>query len=76
YSDNPTQHKVKRYINQGEQVLNNYKKNMLKAFTKIKKHLDISIKEVDLNPCEKCGYPTTSNICKYCRIKSILIGDK
>ncbi len=71
YSDKPTQHKLKNYINEGEKVLRNYKKNMFNSLRKLKKYIPEN--SIDLNPCEKCGYPTTSRICKYCRIKQELL---
>ena len=30
----------------------------------------------ELSPCIKCGYPTSSEICGVCRIKTVIQGDE
>lgn len=66
-----TQAKVKKWLNRGEEMLPDLKRNLLKALNKLKK--DVEEVKVKLNECEICGYPTTSKICRYCRIKNSIL---
>ncbi|MBO8161653.1 MAG: adenine nucleotide alpha hydrolase family protein [Thermosipho sp. (in: Bacteria)] len=43
------------------------KLNLVYSILEIKKYLPEE--EIEIKFCEKCGYPTTSNVCKFCRTK-------
>ncbi len=59
--------KYKKWINIMEKSSPGIKLTMLKSYKEFKKHL--KVEEPKLNYCKICGYPTTGEICSFCRIK-------
>ncbi len=66
HAKNSTQLQFKQNFNFSREK----KLSLVKAFNKIKKYLPKE--EIKLNLCEKCGYATTSKICKFCRIDEMM----
>ena len=62
--------KIKEFLNLSEDKHPGFKVNIMNSFNKILTFdNDIS---THLNECEKCGEPTSSNICKACEIKELI----
>ncbi len=55
----------KRVLLRGEEELPGFVYNVLKSLNSLRSEKE---EEVELNFCKICGYPTTSEICKFCRI--------
>lgn len=67
-SEGATTLAVKRALNMIEREVPDIKLTCYKAYLRQKQNLNISTGEsVILSPCEKCGYPTTTKICLFCR---------
>lgn len=66
FSTENIQLKIKEIMNDIELKLPNFKLNTLKTIMKMK---TTSYKNnIDVVLCGKCGYPTSTNICKFCRV--------
>ncbi len=62
--------KIKEFLNVNEDKYPGLKVNIMNSFNKILTfENDISTK---LNECERCGEPTSSNICKACEMKELI----
>ena len=62
--------KIKEFLNVNEDKYPGLKVNIMNSFNKILTFdNDISTK---LNECERCGEPTSSNICKACEMKELI----
>lgn len=71
YSHLSLRAKIKEFLNVNEDAYPGLKKNIMESFQKILTfENDIS---TNLNECELCGEPTSSNICKACEIKKDLV---
>ena len=71
YSHLSLRSKIKEFLNVNEDAYPGLKKNIMESFQKILTfENDIS---TNLNECEVCGEPTSSNICKACEIKKDLV---
>ena len=71
YSHLSLRAKIKEFLNVNEDAYPGLKKNIMESFQKILTfENDIS---TNLNECEVCGEPTSSNICKACEIKKDLV---
>ena len=71
YSHLSLRAKIKEFLNVNEDAYPGLKKNIMESFQKILTfENDIS---TNLNECELCGEPTSSNICKACEIKRDLV---
>ncbi|MBR0372128.1 MAG: TIGR00269 family protein [Methanobrevibacter sp.] len=71
YSHLSLRAKIKEFLNVNEDAHPGLKKNIMESFQKILTfENDIS---TNLNECEVCGEPTSSNICKACEIKKDLV---
>jgi uncharacterized protein (TIGR00269 family) len=71
YSHLSLRAKIKEFLNNSEDEYPGVKKNVMESFKKILTfENDIS---VNLNECNICGEPTSSNICKACEIKQDLV---
>lgn len=66
-SNNVHLHRVKKALIEFEKVEKNFMTNLVKVFHKIKKNLKIEDEDVKVTPCKKCGFGTTTEICKFCR---------
>ena len=81
YSHLSLRAKIKEFLNKSEDTHPGVKQNIMNSFQKILTFdNDIS---TNLNECEICGEPTSSNICKACEIKDLIsnngeshVGDK
>ncbi|SHH56040.1 ATP-binding protein [Thermosipho atlanticus] len=69
-SINSTQRKFKTTT----EFTRDQKLNLVYSIIEIKKYLPEETVEIKF--CEKCGFPTTSNICKFCRTKEKIISEK
>ncbi len=56
--------KHKQVLLKGEELLPGFTYNVLRSLNKLRK----GEKEVEIKFCKICGFPTTSDICKFCRI--------
>ncbi len=73
YSHLSLRAKIKEFLNVNEDAYPGLKKNIMESFKKILVfENDISY---NLNECEVCGEPTSSNICKACEIKKDLVSE-
>ena len=73
YSHLSLRAKIKEFLNVNEDAYPGLKKNIMESFKKILVfENDISS---NLNECEVCGEPTSSNICKACEIKKDLVSE-
>ena len=71
YSHLSLRAKIKEFLNVNEDAYPGLKKNIMESFQKILTfENEIS---TNLNECELCGEPTSSNICKACEIKRDLV---
>ena len=65
--------KIKEFLNVNEDKYPGLKNNIMESFKKILVfENDIS---TNLNECEICGEPTSSDICKACEIKELVSQD-
>lgn len=70
YSHLSLRAKIKEFLNVNEDKYPGLKNNIMESFKKILVfENDIS---TNLNECEICGEPTSSNICKACEIKELV----
>lgn len=70
YSHLSLRAKIKEFLNVNEDKYPGLKNNIMESFKKILVfENDIS---ANLNECEICGEPTSSNICKACEIKELV----
>jgi len=61
---------IKKSLNEIEKSNPDFKLRFLRSFMKIKEKIGgSSDSRVSLQPCVKCGYPTTSGICLFCRFR-------
>lgn len=67
-SKGATSHFYKSIINQIEEKMPGTKLRFYKTFLKIKKDTFGNEKPAQLKPCIKCGYPTTAEVCSFCRL--------
>ena len=73
YSHLSLRAKIKEFLNNNEDEHPGLKNNIMESFQKILTfENDIS---TNLNECELCGEPTSSNICKACEIKQSVSQD-
>ena len=73
YSHLSLRAKIKEFLNNNEDAYPGLKNNIMESFQKILTfENDIS---TNLNECELCGEPTSSNICKACEIKQLVSQD-
>ena len=73
YSHLSLRAKIKEFLNVNEDEYPGLKKNIMESFKKILVfENDIS---TNLNECELCGEPTSSNVCKACEIKQLVSKD-
>ena len=73
YSHLSLRAKIKEFLNVNEDKYPGLKNNIMESFKKILVfENDIS---TNLNECEICGEPTSSNICKACEIKELVSHD-
>ena len=62
--------KTKEFLNVSEDKYPGIKNNVMESFKKILSfENDIS---TNLNECEVCGEPTSSDICKACELKKLI----
>lgn len=59
----------KKFIHSLEEEMPSAVLNFYKGFLKRKKKMGFVEKEVNLNPCQKCGYLTVAKICNFCKLK-------
>ena len=70
YSHLSLRAKIKEFLNVNEDKYPGIKNNVMESFQKILTfENDIS---TNLNECEVCGEPTSSNICKACELKKLI----
>jgi uncharacterized protein (TIGR00269 family) len=70
YSHLSLRAKIKEFLNVGEDKYPGIKQNVMESFKQILTfENDIS---TNLNECEICGEPTSSNICKACELKELI----
>ena len=70
YSHLSLRAKIKEFLNVNEDKYPGIKNNVMESFQKILTfENDIS---TNLNECEECGEPTSSNICKACELKELI----
>lgn len=70
YSHLSLRAKIKEFLNVSEDKYPGIKNNVMESFQKILNfENDIS---TNLNECEVCGEPTSSNICKACELKKLI----
>ncbi len=62
--------KYKRWVNFIEKESPGMKLTILKSYKKFKSHLNVH--DPELKPCKICGYPTTNEVCSFCKIKEKL----
>jgi len=67
-SKGATSHFYKSIMNQIEEKMPGTKLRFYKGFLKIKKDTFGDEKPAELKPCIRCGYPTTAEICSFCRL--------
>ncbi|MCS7232549.1 MAG: TIGR00269 family protein [Synergistetes bacterium] len=67
-SEGATSHFYKSIINQIEERMPGTKLRFYKGFLKIKNDIFGEEKPAQLKPCIKCGYPTTTEVCSFCRL--------
>lgn len=65
YSHMSARSKIKAYLNNMEQKRKGTKINILESF---KKTFKLKEKPVELHECEKCGEPSSLNVCKACEM--------
>ena len=71
YSHLSLRAKIKEFLNVSEDEYPGVKSNVMESFQKMLTfENDIP---TNLNECEVCGEPTSSNICKACELKSEII---
>ncbi|MCD6227197.1 adenine nucleotide alpha hydrolase family protein [Candidatus Micrarchaeota archaeon] len=69
YAASVHQNRIKDALRTFEKTEHNFMVNLVKTIKKIQKIKNISIsKNVEVLPCERCGFATTSKVCKFCRI--------
>lgn len=70
YSSLSLRAKIKEFLNVHEDEYPGIKRNVMESFKKI---LDFENSfDVELEECEICGEPTSSNICKACEIRKLV----
>lgn len=67
-SEGATSHFYKAILNQIEEKMPGTKLRFYKNFLKVKKEVLGNEKPHELKPCIRCGYPTTVEICSFCRL--------
>jgi len=73
YSHLSLRAKIKEFLNTHEDQYPGIKNNVMESFKKMLTFENtISTK---LNECEKCGVPTSANICKACELKELINGE-
>ena len=70
YSHLSLRAKIKEFLNVSEDKYPGVKNNVMESFQKILT-FENSI-STNLNECEKCGEPTSSDICKACELKELI----
>ena len=70
YSHLSLRAKIKEFLNVSEDEYPGVKNNVMESFKQILTfENDIS---TNLNECEVCGEPTSSNVCKACELKELI----
>ncbi len=75
YSKNVLQHKLKLIIEMFEGTLPNFRINLVKSFKKLRKLIQVET-DSSVAACQRCGYPTTSGVCSFCRLLEMIKNDK
>lgn len=68
YNRGSHQNNVKKAILQFEKTNKNFMISLLKTIKKIKKNYNFNTADIVVEPCQKCGFATTTKVCKFCRI--------
>ena len=63
--------KIKEFLNNSEDTYPGVKKNIMKSFQQVLT-FDSGI-STNLNECRQCGEPTSSDICKACELKELIM---